>query len=276
MNTLFAIALKEFQDGLRNRWVLAITAVFALFALGIGYFGAAASGSVGFTSVATTVVSLATLAVFLVPLIALMLAYDSVVGEEERGTLLLLFTYPVSRTRLLAGKFLGHGLILALSTVVGFGAAGGIIAALSQQGADAQMWRAFGFFIASATLLGWSFVALAYLVSTCTREKSRAAGLALVVWFVFVLVFDLALLGVLVSTQGGAGRHVLPYLLLLNPADVFRVANLAGFEPARAYAGLASIATGPLFRPAILLGVLALWVGIPFALAAWRFQRREL
>ena len=46
-----------------------------------------------------TVVSLASLTVFLVPLIALLLAYDAIVGEAERGTLLLLLAYPVPATR---------------------------------------------------------------------------------------------------------------------------------------------------------------------------------
>jgi Cu-processing system permease protein len=77
--------------------------------MGLAWFGAAASGEVGFTRISTTIVSLASLAVFLIPLIALMLAYDSIVGEDEQGTLLLLMTYPLSRTGLLAGKFLGHG-----------------------------------------------------------------------------------------------------------------------------------------------------------------------
>jgi len=111
MHESFVVAGKEFRDGLRNRWVLAITLVFALLAIALAWFGAAISGEVGFTRVATTIASLASLAVFLIPLIALMLAYDSIVGEDENGTLLLLMTYPLSRTGLLAGKFLepcGH------------------------------------------------------------------------------------------------------------------------------------------------------------------------
>ena len=42
-----------------------------------------------------TVASLTSLATFLMPLIALLLAYDAIVGEEEGGTLLLLLTYPL-------------------------------------------------------------------------------------------------------------------------------------------------------------------------------------
>ncbi len=35
MNTTFIVARKEFQDGLRNRWVLAIALILAALAVGI-------------------------------------------------------------------------------------------------------------------------------------------------------------------------------------------------------------------------------------------------
>ncbi|MEJ2345664.1 MAG: ABC transporter permease subunit [Gammaproteobacteria bacterium] len=274
MHEILTVARKEFRDGLRNRWVLAITVIFALFALGLGYFGAAASGQVGFTSFDTTIVSLASLAIFVIPLIALLLAYDTVVGEEEHGTLLLLLSYPLSRFQLLAGKFVGHASVLAISTVLGFGVAGAVMAGITGQLLAAELWRALGFFIASAILLGWVFVAFAYVVSVVASEKSRAAGLALIIWFLFVLVFDLVLLGILVAAQGAVSARVFPYLLLLNPTDVFRLANLAGFEATQAYSGLVSVGTAQVFRPGLLLGVLVAWTAVPFALAVLLFRRQ--
>lgn len=276
MHEILTVAAKEFRDGLRNRWVLAITLVLALFALGLAYFGAAASGQVGFTSLDTTIVSLASLAIFVIPLIALLLAYDSVVGEEDQGTLLLLLSYPLSRIQLLSGKFVGHAAVLSLSTALGFGLAGIAVAGATDHLSDPRMWQAFGFFIATSILLGWIFIALAYVISSAVGEKSRAAGLALIVWFLFVLVYDLALLGLLVGTEGGVGADVFPYLLLLNPTDVFRLANLSGFEAAQAYSGLASVAAARVFRPEWLLAVLVAWVAIPFGFAAWLFRRRPI
>jgi Cu-processing system permease protein len=123
-------------------------------------------------------------------------------------------------------------------------------------------------------MLGWVFIALAYLVSVVASEKTRAAGMALIIWFLFVLVFDLALLGILVATQGGVGAQVFPYLLMLNPTDVFRLANLAGYEAAQAYSGLVFVASAQLFRPPLLFGVLLLWIIMPFGAACWLFNRR--
>ncbi len=101
MNPVWNMARKEFSDGLRNRWLLAISLLFAVLAIGIAWLGAAASGQLGFTSVPATVASLSSLATFLMPLIALLLAYDAIVGEDESGTLLLLLTYPLGRGQLL-------------------------------------------------------------------------------------------------------------------------------------------------------------------------------
>ncbi len=272
MNAILTIAGKEFRDGLRNRWVLAIALVLAFLAVGIAGFGAAASGGLGFTSLATTLVSLATLAVFLIPLIALLLAYDAVVGEQEAGTLLLLLTYPISRTQLLLGKFLGHGLILAAATLLGFGVAGVVIAVGAEGVPLAELAAGMGLLIGSSILLGWVFIAFAYLISVWVTEKARAAGLALVVWFLFVLVFDLGLLALLVSVERGGDW--LPWLLLLNPTECFRLINLAGFEAARSYSGLTSIAEGRIFRPAMVTTILVAWILVPLGLALLRFRHR--
>lgn len=274
MRNILIVAGKEYRDGWRNRWVLAITVVFALFAFAIAYFGAAASGQVGFTSLATTVVSLASLAVFLIPLIALMLGYDTIVGEETQGTLLLLLSYPISYWQLLTGKLCGQGAILASATFIGFGAAGVAIAMLAGQAQVSEIWRAFGVFVLSAILLGWVFLALAYLISVVAADKGRAAGVALMTWFFFVLIFDLGMLGILVMTSGQDGGDLLAYLLLLNPTDIFRLVNLAGFESARAYVGLLAVADGQMLSPLALILALGVWVVVPFSIAVWLFSRR--
>ena len=274
MNPILTMAGKEFRDGLRNRWILAITIIFAVLSVGLAYFGAAAAGKVGFTSLSSTIVSLASLAVFIIPLIAMMLAYDSLVGEDESGTLLLLMTYPLSRWQLLLGKMLGHAVIMASATLVGFGCAAVIMGSFSDTGWD-ELLSAFGLFIGSAIMLGWIFIAFAYIVSASVAEKSKAAGLALILWFLFVLVFDLALLALLVGTQGDIDGGLLPYLLLLNPADIFRLANVSYFANEQ-LTGLMAISRQVGFSTTTLFASLLAWLVAPTGLALWLFNRRTL
>lgn len=274
MMQIWSIAGKEFSDGLRNRWLLAISLLFAILAVGIAWLGAAASGQVGFTSIPATIASLASLATFLMPLIALLLAYDAIVGEDEGGTLMLLLTYPLGRGQILLGKFVGHGLILALATLIGFGCAAVAIALLVDNVDVGMLLWAFGRFMVSSTLLGWVFLALAYMLSSKASEKSSAAGMALGVWFLFVLVFDLALLAVLVLSKGRFNPDLLPWLLLLNPTDIYRLINLSGFEGSGNAVGLMALSSDLPVSASLLWLCLLIWVGVSLLLAYWMFRRR--
>jgi Cu-processing system permease protein len=274
MNAVWNMARKEFSDGLRNRWLLAISLLFGVLAIGIAWLGAAASGQLGFTSVPATIASLASLATVLMPLIALLLAYDAIVGEDESGTLLLLLTYPLGRGQILLGKFVGHGLILALATLIGFGCAMLAIAVLVDDVELSLLLWAFGRFMASSMLLGWGFLGLAYVLSSVSAEKSTAAGLALGVWFFFVLVFDLALLALLVLSEGQFNPKVLPWLLLLNPADFYRLMNLSGFEPGASTAGVLTLGSDLPMPGSMLWLCLSLWVAVPLGSAWLLFRRR--
>ncbi|GBO83659.1 hypothetical protein A6779_12485 [Marinobacter adhaerens] len=276
MNSIWTIARKELSDSLRNRWLMAISLVFATLALGIAWFGAAASGQVGYASTPATIASLASLGIFLIPLIALLLAYDAIVGEEEGGTLLLLLTYPLSRSQLLLGKFLGHGLTLALATVIGFGVAGVAIAVLVEDVAIASLAAAMLRFIGSTVLLGWGFIALAYVISVRVSEKPIAAGLALAIWFFFVLIFDLMLLGTLVASEGQFSAELLPWLLMLNPTDIYRLLNIVAFGDSAQLSGVLSLGADlPVGVAGLWIG-LVLWIAIPLAGALLLFRNRRI
>ena len=272
MSQILTVANKEFQDGLRNRWLVSITIIFAILSIGLTYFGAAASGSVGITSLSTTVASLASLAVFLIPLIALLLSYDSFVGEQESGTLLLLLTYPLSKTQLLLGKFIGQGGIIALATLLGFGASAIL---LYFQLGDSAVIKTFALFIASAILLGLSFTAIAYLISLSVSEKSKAAGFALITWFLFALAFDLALLALLVGIENGLTQQGLMQLMMLNPADIFRLVNLAGLDSSDVN-GVLAIAINASLSQGQLFSILIAWVVLPLTLATFIFRKKTL
>jgi Cu-processing system permease protein len=263
------IAVKEFRDRIRNRWVLAVTTVFTAFALVIAYFGAAQQGAVGFRSIEVTIASLASLVIYLVPLIALILGFDAIVGERERGSLDLLLSMPLTRVELLLGKFLGLAAALACSTVVGFGSAGVLLGAQLPP----QAWFHYAGFILSSVLLGLAFLSLAVTVSVFATDRTRASGSAVALWFFFVLVFDLLLLGALVATGGAVAPDAFPFLLLLNPADVFRILNIFSLEDVRTLYGLASVFPPQLANAGVLGGVMLAWIVLPLAFATWRFRQ---
>lgn len=273
MSPILIIAGKEIRDGLRNRWIVGATLVLAALAFALALLGSAPTGTLGVKPLAVSVVSLASLSIFLVPLIALLLSYDSIVGEAERGTLLLLLTYPLTRSQILLGKVLGHCSILAIATVLGYGGAG--LAVGLTQGSDPQSWMAFGFLLLTSVMLGAAFVSLATLISLLVHERGTAAGIAVALWLVFVVVFDLAMLGVLVAAQGKLDPGLFRWLLALNPADVYRLVNLTGFENVRMFSGMSGLAAEVRFPPGVLLAILAGWTIVPLTIALILFRRRE-
>jgi Cu-processing system permease protein len=275
VSPILVIAGAEIRAALRNRWVLATTLLMAALALSLAFLGSAPTGTVGVGALEVTVVSLSSLTIFLVPLIALLLSYDAIVGEAERGTLLLLLAYPVSRVEVVLGKFLGHTAVLGLATCLGYGAAG-LVLGFSEASPEWESWMSFAGMIGSSVLLGTVFLALGYLVSVAVRDRGTAGGIAIGVWLLLVLIYDMALLGALVADQG---RHITAglfnHLLLLDPADVYRLFNLTGFKVS-AFSGMAGLAEQAQFGRVTLLAALLAWIVAPLTLAAFLFRRRQL
>ncbi len=275
MNNILIIARKEIQEGLRNRWVIAVTLLLASLALTLSFLGSAPTGNVGAGRLDIVIVSLASLTIFLVPLIALLLSHDAIVGELERGTLLLLLSYPVARSQIVFGKFLAHILILSFATLLGYGAAG-LALVVAGTPTTADSWTAFGAMIGSSILLGSVFTAIGYLVSATVSQRSTAGGIALGVWLFFVIIYDMGLLGAIVSTKGvGFSPGLLSILLMANPTDAYRLLNL-GSETAGSVSALSGLAASSKLSPTVLMASLALWVAVPLSLAMLRFSRREL
>ena len=276
MSPIWIITGKEVRDSLRNRWVLAATLLLAALALSLGFLGSSPTGSVKADPLTITVVSLSSLSIFLIPLIAMLLAYDAVIGEIERGTMALLLSYPVSRWQVLVGKFIGHLIILTLATTAGYGLAG-IALQLAHGGLDIAAWKPFALLIVASVLLGAAFLAIGYLISAKVKERGTAAGIAIGVWLFFVVIFDMALLGILVADSKQAiTAPMLETILLFNPADVYRLLNLTGYENTAMYAGMAGLSGQLTLGMPVLVAAQLLWIALPFALAAWIFRKRQI
>lgn len=277
MRSVLLIASKEFRDDYRNRWTIAVAVLFAVLALSIAYFGGVTAGKIGFTSFEATLASLTTLAAFVIPLIGLLIAYDMVVGEHDSGTLLLMLSYPISRIELVAGKFVGHCGALAAATLAGFGLAVAIIQFMQPEARTLEAWLYIGNFVLSAFMLGASFIALATVISVATKDKARAAGLALVAWLITVIIFDLCLLAILVFSGGNRWEQsIFPQLLYLNPIDVFRLINLTALGSGSGNELFMGMTATYVYRPALLYLAMLLWIVVPFQLALFLFRRKEV
>ena len=266
---ILATALIEARIARRNRWVAIAVALMVVFSLVLSAAGSAPTGALGADRLSVTVASLTSLSVYLVPLLALLMSFDAVAGEVERGTLPLLLTYPVSRHEILLGKLLAHLGVLILALVIGYGTAAAVAFATDPAALAGlpSLWRLTW----TSALLGATFLGIGYALSALARRPSGAAGLAIAVWLGLVVLYDLGLLAAVVADDGGVfTSEVFPLALLANPADAFRLFNLAAANATAAAAGVGgAAATIPLWQS--LLSV-TLWplAALGLAIAAFR------
>ena len=276
MRILRLFARQELLLALRSRWTQIFAVVFGVLAFAVAASGYVLSGGQGVQDFARTAVSLVQLVLLLVPLTALVIGVLSL--APERGAAELTFSQPIARRTILLGKLLGLFQALAAAQAVGFGAAGAVVYA--QSGSEGL--GGFVLLFAASLVTTAIFLGLAALLSAGAvgRRRTRALATALVVWFVAVVLFDLAALGLASVLPSGTASRVLIAATIVNPLGAVRTGTLLAIEGTAAF-GAASLAllrfahgaTGA----AILLGSsLLFWLIAPTALALIRLRRADV
>lgn len=273
---LLLCARQELLLAIRSRWTQIFAVVFGALSLAVASSGYVLSGGSGFQDFSRTAVSLVQLVVLLVPLASLVIGVLSL--SPERGAAELLFSQPVPRSRILLGQTLGLFVALVAAEALGFGAAGLVI--FSHAGGEGL--AGFSLLFAGAAALTAVFLAIAALLSAGAvgRRRTRALAVALVVWFVAVVLLDVAALGVASLLRSTAASRVLIASCLVNPASAFRTGALLGIQGTTAF-GSASLAflrvtKGPASAATLLTLSLLLWVAVPAWLAARRVERTDI
>jgi Cu-processing system permease protein len=270
------VARQELVLAVRSRWTQIFAIVFAALALAVAASGYILSGGHGVQDFARTAASLVQLVLLLVPLTSLLIGVLSL--APERGAAELLFSQPLSRRTILLGKLLGLFEALVGAQALGFGAAGLVI--FSQAGNEGL--AGFLMLFGASVVLTAIFLGVAALLAAAAigRRRTRALALALVVWFVSVVLFDVAALGLASLLPSGPASRVLIVAVIVNPVDAVRTATLLGIEGAAAF-GAASLAflrfTKGAWGAAALLGLsLLFWIAVPALAAVERLRRTDV
>lgn len=274
-STLWLCARYELVLAVRSRWLQIFAVVFALLALAVASAGYILSGGHGVQDFARTAVSLVQLVLLLVPLASLV--FGALALTPDRGAAELLYSQPVSRSAILLGRVLGVWLALSAAELVGFGLAGLVVQ--SQAGLDGV--GRYGVLVLTAVVVTGVFLALAaWLASANTGRRTRVLASALVVWFLAVVLFDVAVLGAASTLRSGSASRLLIWATLVNPVDAARTAALLAIEGTAAF-GAASLAllrfTGGMAMAGVMLGAsLSLWLVAPLVLAARALTRSDV
>ncbi|MBW1865054.1 MAG: ABC transporter permease subunit [Deltaproteobacteria bacterium] len=271
-SAVWAIAHKELTDKLKSRWIVIIGAGFALFTVVISYFGGVASGAAGFRELDATVASLTSLVTYFIPILALTMGGGMMADEKERGTLDIFLSSPISVAEFMAGTFVGLVLALVISTVAGLGLAGTIL--VVRGGTDALV--TFSIFIVNSIVMGVVFLSISFLISVLLYERARVIAVTIFIWLFFTILYDLGLVGLLISTKGDVGPELFSALLLFNPVDVYRIMNFVSIGEFRVLIGLTSVEFPGFMGAALLWSVSLAWVALPMMGSYFIFKKKYM
>lgn len=275
-SALWLCARQELVLAVRSRWTQTFAVVFAVFALAVAASGYILSGGSGLQDFARTAASLVQLVLLLVPLTSLVFGIMAL--TPDAGAAELLFSQPIPRRTILAGKLLGLLAALLASQAVGFGIAG--LTLFARTGPDGL--SSFVSVAAGSAALTAVFLSLAAAIAAGETSTRRARNLAvgLVVWFVAVVLFDVAALAVASLLPSGPASRVLMMAAILNPVDAVRTGTLLAVEGTTAF-GSASLAflrfTGGVAGAALwLCASIGAWIIGPYIAAGVRLTRADI
>jgi ABC-type transport system involved in multi-copper enzyme maturation permease subunit len=115
-------------------------------------------------------------------LLAVLLVFDSFSGEKELGTLPLIMACPVGRLQVLAGKFLGALISVAVPLALGFLAVLLMWSLSPSIALDREVWDGVGAIFLVSLLFLAGFIALGLFLSLCAEESSQALVVLLMAW----------------------------------------------------------------------------------------------
>jgi len=121
-------------------------------------------------------------------LAALLFSYDSVAGEKEDGTLKLILSNRISRSKVILGKVVGGVITLLIPFIASLLLGMLFILAHPRISWSGEDWGALGLIVFGAVLYISLFYCLGLFISSRHHTSSSSIMTALFVWVLFVLV----------------------------------------------------------------------------------------
>lgn len=264
---LRTIVGRELRTIVRTRTFYVLGIAFAAVVLGIAWVG----GSVQ-AGYVPTLVDLLTPLELLVPVVAIAFGYRAILGDEQRGELDVLKTYPVSNREIVLGVYVGRAIGLLTAVVVPLVAAAAMVVLFEDDGLSVYATHSgadspilFVRFIVLTMLFALAVLAVAIAISAAVSGTRSALALSVVALVILLVGLDLAL--VFGFSAGMIGDAELVYSLAVSPLSAYR--GLV-FESAIVVAA----GTGPAAAsPIASLVSLAVWTIGSLGFATWVLNR---
>ena len=122
-------------------------------------------------------------------LLALLFAYDAIVGEREDGTLRLMLTTPIRRGTILFAKYIAAMICLVVPLIISLALALILFVESGSFNFSGDDWLRMGGILLTSTVYLSVFYLIGLLVSTMTRRTATALMLSMLIWVTLVMVY---------------------------------------------------------------------------------------
>jgi ABC-2 type transport system permease protein len=281
------VARKEFTDAIRSRAIWFAVGVFtAMLLLGI-MIPLLAIDDADARLLTTYLQGPATH--LILPILAVMLGYRTIVGERERGSIAFLLALPFTRRDILIGKVLGRAAVLAVAILAGFLVASAVIVIVAGRPPVGHLLA----FTLVTILCGTAYVAISVGVSAVSTTGTRAISI-LVGGYVFgtslwVRIPD-AVYYLIHGTFPGSDPPWWVHLAIqLNPVDAYGTLGVIVLPETTALhvsadeSGMTATESAAtvvpdtaIHDPTFLVPVLLAWIVLPPVIGYLRFRDADL
>ncbi|MFC6835575.1 ABC transporter permease [Halomarina ordinaria] len=277
--SLAAVIRKDVRDAARSGSLLAVTLLFVLVA---GFWAAIqhVPPMYGESDVPTSTLALLNSMgqpmAFFVPLLGLGIAYDSIVGERDSGSIRLALSLPNTRREVVLGKFIGRSAVLTAAILTGYA----VVAVIALLTYESFAVGEFVLYTLLTVLYGAVYVAIGIGFSSVMRSQpaalAGATGLYVLFqlgWDVVTAVLQTVTVGYVPPESGVPGWVLLVHLL--NPTAAI------GYATRTIIPEFAEITAYPVSDAAYVQGwvgflVLAAWLVLSLGFGYRRFRRTEI
>lgn len=247
-----------FFDILKNKTLLVYTLILGL--LSWSSFGLEDNSSKGLLTILNVIL-------FTVPLVSILFATIYLYNSSEFIELLL--SQPLKRTKIWISLFIGLTSAMVLAFIVG---AGIPLLMFSSDSIGIMM-------LIVGCLISIIFVALAFLSSIITRDKSKGIGIAIMSWLYFALLFDGMVLFLLFQLSEYPIEKAMVGITAFSPIDLARIQILLQLDQSAmmGYSGaIFKDFFGTSLGLVISFGLLCLWAIVPFFISLLKFKNKDL
>ncbi len=269
---VYAIFIQTFKDAIRTKWLISFTIVFLLLAINIPVLVLLIGGYLPPNYLSVFLTNLVAVSFPFLPLLALPMGSAVIVDERESGTLEYMMSNPISRFEFILGRLLGMAVATSSVVVLGYG-----LAAVVAYNADIAGYGEVAITLGIGLALNATMLGIAMTISTLSKRKATALGIAIFIWFLFTALSNVEYLSIVTTLI--SGPWVALVFVLLNPIQIaiLLVPGLTGIDLSQQ--GSVGFLMAHLFHAAaweVLSVALVIWLVFFLALTVLIFTRQDL